>query len=196
MNRTSSKILHGLLLATSGLVGSTVIASTAAMAGGGPTGGTVAVGSATIVNASPTQTVVNQSSKKALINWNSFSIPGGSSVKFNQPNRKSLTVNRVTGPNASTIDGALLANGNVWLINANGVLFGKGSQINVGALLATTSDLSDDDFKAGKYTSPRIIVVALPVIFVVVLVAIIMTTPSGSGMPVPEDEGAEETKGE
>jgi hypothetical protein len=52
------------------------------------------------------------------------------------------------------------------------------------------------DFKAGKYTSPRIIVVALPVIFVVVLVAIIMTTPSGSGMPVPEDEGAEETKGD
>ncbi|HEY8949011.1 MAG TPA: filamentous hemagglutinin N-terminal domain-containing protein [Rhizomicrobium sp.] len=151
MNRTGSKILHGLLLATSGLVGSTLIASTAAMAGGGPTGGTVAVGSATIVNASPTQTVVNQSSKKALINWNSFSIPGGSSVKFNQPNSKSLTVNRVTGSNASTIDGALLANGNVWLINANGVLFGKGSQINVGALLATTSDLSDDDFKAGNY---------------------------------------------
>lgn len=44
------------------------------------------------------------------------------------------------------------ANGNVWLLNANGVLFGKGSQINVGALLATTSDLSDDDFKKGNYT--------------------------------------------
>lgn len=74
MNRTGSKILHGLLLATSGLVGSTVIASTAAMAGG-PSGGSVAVGSATIVNASPTQTVINQASNKALINWNSFSIP-------------------------------------------------------------------------------------------------------------------------
>ena len=151
MNRTGSTILHGLLLATSGLVGSTLLASTAAMAGGGPTGGKVVVGSATITNASPTQTVVNQSSKKALINWNSFSIPGGSSVKFNQPNNKSLAVNRVTGPNASIIEGQLLANGSVWLINANGVLFGKGSQINVGALLATTSDLSDDDFKSGKY---------------------------------------------
>jgi filamentous hemagglutinin family protein len=151
MNRTGSKILHGLLLATSGLVGSTVIASTAAMAGG-PSGGSVAVGSATIVNASPTQTVINQASNKALINWNSFSIPGGSSVQFNQPGKKSLTVNRVTGPNASVIDGALQANGNVWLLNANGVLFGKGSQINVGALLATTSDLSDDDFKNGNYT--------------------------------------------
>ena len=151
MNRTGSKILHGLLLATSGLVGSTIIASTAAMAGGGPSGGKVAVGAATIVNASPTQTVINQSSKKALINWNSFSIAAGSSVKFNQPNSKSLAVNRVTGPSASTIDGQLLANGNVWLINANGVLFGKGSQVNVGSLLATTSDLSDDDFKKGNY---------------------------------------------
>src|SRR5690348_15339173 len=122
MNKTGSKILHGMLLATSGLVASTVIASTTAYAGGGPTGGTLVMGHATIVNASPTQTVVNQSSKKALINWDSFSIPTGSSVKFNQPNSKSLAVNRVTGPNASTIDGQLLANGNIWLINANGVL--------------------------------------------------------------------------
>jgi len=152
MNRTGSKILHGLLLVTTGLVGSTVVASTAAMAGGGPTGGSVAVGSATIINASPTQTVVNQSSKKALINWQSFSVPTGSSVQFNQPTSKSLTVNRVTGSDASVINGALQANGNVWLLNANGVLFGKGSQINVGALLATTSDLSDEDFKNGKYT--------------------------------------------
>lgn len=151
MNRTGSKILHGLLLATSGLVGSTVIASTAAMAGG-PTGGHVAVGSATILNASPTQTVINQSSKKALINWNSFSVSSGSSVQFNQPNSKSLTVNRVTGADASVINGTLQANGNVWLLNANGVLFGKGSQINVGSLLATTSDISDDDFKNGNYT--------------------------------------------
>ncbi|MBS0277688.1 MAG: filamentous hemagglutinin N-terminal domain-containing protein [Proteobacteria bacterium] len=151
MNRTGSKILHGLLLATSGLVGSTVIASTAAMAGG-PTGGHVAVGSATILNASPTQTVINQSSKKALINWNSFSVSSGSSVQFNQPNNKSLTVNRVTGADASVINGTLQANGNVWLLNANGVLFGKGSQVNVGSLLATTSDISDDDFKNGNYT--------------------------------------------
>lgn len=53
------------------------------------------------------------------------------------------------------------------------------------------------DFKAGKYTSPRIIVLALPAVFLVVLVAIILTTPSGSGIPAPEEEeGAEETKGD
>src|SRR5665213_691352 len=116
---------------------------------GGPTGGSVAVGSATITTPNANQTVVNQSSKKALINWTDFSVSNGSSVIFNQPNSKSLTVNRVTGPNASAIYGELLANGSIWLINANGILFGHGSQINVGALLATTSDITDDDFKKG-----------------------------------------------
>lgn len=53
------------------------------------------------------------------------------------------------------------------------------------------------DFNAGKYTSPRIMVLALPIVFVVVLAAIIITTPSDSGIPAPEeDEGAEETKGD
>src|ERR1700761_1523051 len=96
MNRTGSKILHGMLLATSAMVGSSVIVSTAAMAN--PAGGSVAVGSATITNPSASQTVINQSSKKALINWTSFNIGNGQSVTFNQPNSKSLTVNRVTGP--------------------------------------------------------------------------------------------------
>ncbi len=146
MTKTRSQVLHGLLLATSALVASPLIASTAAMAGG-PTGGSVAVGSATITTPNANQTVINQSSKKALINWNDFSVSSGSSVIFNQPNSKSLTVNRVTGPNASAIYGELLANGSIWLINANGILFGHGSQINVGALLATTSDITDDDFR-------------------------------------------------
>ncbi len=150
MNRTGSELLHTMLLATSALVASTMLTSSGALAGG-PSGGKVAVGSATITNPSSTQTVVDQTSQKALINWNSFSVPTGSSITFDQPNSTSLTVNRVTGSNASTIDGQLLANGNVWLINANGILFGHGSQVDVGALLATTSDLSDDDFRNGRY---------------------------------------------
>ena len=104
MKHTGSGILRRLLLATSGLVASTLLGATAAVAGG-PTGGSVAVGSATITTPSSTQTVVDQTSAKALINWNSFSIPGGSSVVFNQPNSASLTVNRVTGPEASAISG-------------------------------------------------------------------------------------------
>src|ERR1700733_7352879 len=142
--------LHTMLLATSALVAATVLTSSAD-AGGGPTGGKVVVGSATITNPNSKETVVDQSSNAALINWNSFSIPTGSSVVFEQPGARSLTVNRVTGANASTIDGELLANGNIWLLNANGILFGRGSEVNVGALLATTSDLTDEDFRKGHY---------------------------------------------
>jgi len=154
MNQTGSELLHTMLLATSALVASTMLTSSGALAGG-PTGGKVAVGSATITTPSSTQTVVDQTSQKALINWNSFSVPTGSSITFDQPNTTSLTVNRVLGPNASAIDGQLLANGNIWIINANGILFGHGSQVDVGALLATTSDLSDDDFRKGRYRFTR-----------------------------------------
>ncbi len=150
MKHTGSDILRGLLLATSGLVASAFLGSAAALAGG-PAGGTVAVGSATITSPSSTSTVINQTSAKALINWNSFSIPGGSSVTFNQPGANAITVNRVTGADASAINGQMLANGNIWLINPNGILFGQGAQVNVGALIATTSDISDDDFRKGKF---------------------------------------------
>ena len=112
----------------------------------------MAVGAATIVSPGPTQTIVNQTTQKALINWNSFSVPAGSSVVFNQPNASALTVNRVTGQDASVIDGALSAKGAVWLLNANGVLFGQGSQVNAGALLATTSDISNANFQNGIYS--------------------------------------------
>ncbi len=149
-NPTTSSVLKGLLLVTSALVASAVLGSTAARAGG-PTGGTVVVGSATISSPNSNSTVVNQSTNKALINWDAFSIPSGSSVVFNQPAASSVTVNRVIGPNASAIDGQLLANGNIWLINSNGILFGQGAQVNVGGLLATTSDIDDDDFKSGKF---------------------------------------------
>ena len=150
MKQATSGLLKGRLLATSALVATALLVSPVARAGG-PSGGSVAVGSATISAPTANKTVVDQSSNKALINWNSFSIPTGSSVVFNQPTANSLTVNRVTGPNASVIDGQMLANGNIWLLNSNGVLFGHGAQVNVGGLLATTSDITDEDFKKGRY---------------------------------------------
>ena len=57
----------------------------------------------------------------------------------------------MTGASASTIDGAIRANGQVWLLNPNGLLFGNGATINVGGLLATTSDINDQDFLSGRY---------------------------------------------
>ena len=141
----SLNIIRGVLLITTCLVGSS------ALAGSGPSGGDVVSGRAHIGHPNPNRTVVHQSTDKALINWDSFSIPSGSTVVFKQPNQGSITVNRVVGPSASAIYGDLLANGQIWLINGNGILFGKGSQINVEGLIATTSDITNDDFKKGNY---------------------------------------------
>ncbi len=58
------------------------------------------------ISASGATTLINQSSAKAIINWQSFSVGQGSAVQFNQPNASAITLNRVTGTSASTIDGA------------------------------------------------------------------------------------------
>ncbi|HVW75519.1 MAG TPA: filamentous hemagglutinin N-terminal domain-containing protein [Rhizomicrobium sp.] len=117
---------------------------------GQPMGGSVVAGQAQISSAGAT-TLINQSSSKAIINWQSFSVGQSGAVQFNQPNSSAITLNRVTGGGASIIDGAIRANGQVWLLNPNGLLFGNGAAINVGGLLATTSDIADQDFLAGRY---------------------------------------------
>ena len=77
---------------------------------GAPTGGTVVSGTATISQNANT-TNINQSSNKAIINWQDFSIKSNETVNFNQPNVNSITLNRVIGNEKSIIDGALNANG-------------------------------------------------------------------------------------
>ena len=111
----------------------------------------VVAGRATISAPTQNSTVINQTTQSAIVNWQSFSIGSGSSVQFNQPNAAAITLNRVLGGGLSQINGALTANGQVWIINQNGILFGKGSQVNVSGLLATTSDIADADFAAGNY---------------------------------------------
>src|SRR5262249_8415767 len=96
-------------------------------------------------------TTVTQSSNKAIINWQGFSVGKSESVQFQQPDRSAVTLNRVQGPGASDIQGNLSANGQVWIVNPNGVMFGPGATVNVGGLLATTSNISDQNFMAGKY---------------------------------------------
>jgi trimeric autotransporter adhesin len=122
--------------------------SSAALAG--PQNGTVVQGSASI-NASGNLTQITQSSGRAIIDWRSFSISPTETVNFLQPGSSSVTLNRVTGGQTSLINGALNANGNIFLLNSAGILFGKGSRVNVGGLIATTSQLSNQDFMAGKF---------------------------------------------
>jgi len=115
-----------------------------------PVGPSVVAGQAQVSSSGAT-TFVNQSTSKAIINWQDFSVASGATVQFNQPNSAAITLNRVTGANISTIDGAIRANGQVWLLNPNGLLFGNGAVINVGGLLATTSDIANQDFLDGRY---------------------------------------------
>ncbi len=118
--------------------------------GAGPSGGVVSAGSATIAQ-SAAQTTVTQTSNKAVVNWGNFSIGSGSSVRFVQPSASSIALNRVTGSQASVIQGALQANGQVWVLNPNGVLIAPGGQIATSSFLATTRSLSDQQFMAGNY---------------------------------------------
>lgn len=86
----------------------------------------------------------------AIINWQDFSIDSGEITRFIQENANSAVLNRVTGQNPSQILGALQSNGRVFLINPNGVLFGKGAQVDVNGLTVSSLGMSDADFKAGK----------------------------------------------
>jgi filamentous hemagglutinin family protein len=115
-----------------------------------PTGGVVAAGRGAIVENCGTTTVWQQSQNLSL-NWADFSIGSSETVRFVQPSSTSVALNRVTGANPSQIFGQLQANGQVFLLNPNGVLFKPGAQVNVGALVASTLKLSDADFKAGHY---------------------------------------------
>ena len=116
-----------------------------------PGGGTVVGGTASIVQSSPTLTTINQATQKAIIDWRSFSIGVGNTVQFIQPNASAIALNRVTGNQASQISGSLLANGQVWLLNPNGMLIGAGGQVNVGSFLGTTHSISNQQFMQGDY---------------------------------------------
>ncbi|WP_415835936.1 filamentous hemagglutinin N-terminal domain-containing protein, partial [Polynucleobacter paneuropaeus] len=115
-----------------------------------PTGGNVINGQAAITNPSSSKMLVTQSTDKAVINWQSFNVGAGNSVQFAQPSATSQVLNRVIGLSGSTqILGILTANGQVFIVNPQGVVFGNGAMVNVGALLASTKDISPSAFMAG-----------------------------------------------
>lgn len=144
-----NRILRGLLPVSMEAVLLACYAPVALLAQS-PTGGTVNSGTATIAQSGNT-TNINQSSSSAVINWQSFSIGSTSTVNFNQPNSTAVTLNRVTGNASSVISGVLNANGNVYLINANGILMNSTAKISTGGFVASTLDITDSDFKSGKY---------------------------------------------
>ena len=137
---------------------SVLLAATALLALGvapvaaGPEGASVVGGAATIQGQGGPAVIVNQSTSSAIINWNTFNIRANESVRFNQPSTSSVVLNRVTGGlGPSEIMGTLTANGRVFVINRDGILFGPGSVVNTAGFLATTNDIKNADFMAGRY---------------------------------------------
>ncbi|MEH0098091.1 MBG domain-containing protein [Pannonibacter sp. Pt2] len=116
-----------------------------------PTGGQVASGSVAVGVSGPVMTVT-QGSNQAIVNWGSFSIGQGNTVNFVQPDASSAILNRVTGATASTIAGALNANGQVYLINPNGITITPTGRVTAGGgFVASTLDMSDEDFLKRQY---------------------------------------------
>jgi filamentous hemagglutinin family protein len=119
-----------------------------------PQGGTVNSGAAAI-STNGAQMTIRQSTDKASINWNSFNIGSSAAVNISQPNAQSVLLNRVTGNDPSQILGKLSANGQVILLNPNGIVFGKNGSVTASSFTASTFDLSDSNFNQNIYKYSR-----------------------------------------
>lgn len=119
-----------------------------------PTNGTIKQGIISISSHSNTMTI-NQLSQKGIIEWGTFNIGQNATVNFIQPNSTSSTLNRVINSNPSEIAGKLNANGQIFLINPNGILFSKTSKVDVGSLIASTMNISDENYLNSNYTFQR-----------------------------------------
>ncbi len=116
-----------------------------------PTGGKVAAGNVAIGQPASNGLTVTQGSARAVVNWGSFSIGQSNSVTFNQPGASSAILNRVTGSATSAIAGQLNANGQVYLVNPNGIAITKSGVVKVGGgFVASTLDISNQNFMSGN----------------------------------------------
>lgn len=121
-----------------------VILSGTAIAG--PVGGNVVAGSADIIAPGSAAVTVNQSSDRVVIDWANFDTQSHERIDFNQPGANSIALNRITNGSPTQFNGALNANGRVIIMNDNGVVFGQSAHIDVNGLIATTSNISNEDF--------------------------------------------------
>jgi len=137
-------------VAAAGLALLATLAAGGAQAQTLPTGGRVAAGTGSLSQSGSTLTV-NQSSSRLAVDWQTFSVGQGATVNFVQPSSTAVALNRVLGADVSVIQGAVKANGQLFLLNPNGVLFTPTAQVNAGAIVASTLQMGTEDFMAGRY---------------------------------------------
>ena len=116
-----------------------------------PVGPNVTAGQAKISGLGTSAVTIQQATQQAVINWQQFNIAPNEVTRFIQPNVNSIALNRIFDQNPSQIFGSLQANGNVILLNPNGILFGPNAQVNVGGLMASSLNLTDANFLRGNY---------------------------------------------
>lgn len=113
-----------------------------------PTGEQLIHGQATF-SRSGNQLTIGQTSNSAIIHWDAFSIAANEHTRFALPGSTASTLNRVTGSQASNLQGLLESNANLYLINPQGILIGASARIETGGFIASTLDISDDDYLNG-----------------------------------------------
>ena len=139
-NKKRQEVSCCLMVLLSGMV----LLGGGGIAEAGPTGGQI-TGGAGSINYGGTTTTINQNSQVITINWQTFSTARNETVNFNQPGSSSLAINYVVGGVPSVLQGALNADGRVYILNSAGITFTGTSHVNVGALLATTAMTIDGD---------------------------------------------------
>ena len=127
-----------------------LIASTTWTVKAAPQNGKITAGEAEIKQDNKT-TEIEQTTKKAAIDWQQFGLKADEVVNFKQPGKDAITLNRVVGSEKSVINGLLKADGQVWVLNSSGVIFGQDAVVKTSGLLASTKEMSNQDFMDGKY---------------------------------------------
>ncbi len=120
-----------------------------------PTGGRIVSGSGNIIKSGNSMTV-NQYNDRMIANWSTFNIGQNAGVKFQQPGASSVALNRIQDQNPSQIMGSLTANGQIFLLNSSGIIFGQTAKVDVGGLVASSLNLANENFIAGKYNFEKI----------------------------------------
>jgi filamentous hemagglutinin family protein len=150
-NQNHGKTSFCCKVASGSLVFTAIIFLFASIALALPQDGQVQSGDVQLNQVTSKRLDVNQSSDKAIIDWRSFNIAEGEHTHFQLPSNNSINLSRVIGGQRSDIFGKLSSNGQLMLINPNGVVFGRNSRIDVHGLIATTNDIRNQDFLANRF---------------------------------------------
>ena len=154
--RSIRRIRHGVVtgikavMMTSGLAVFALGSPGQAWAANLPSGANVTHGQVAIQQQGADALRILQGSQSAIVNWQSFDIGAGALVDVVQPNIDAALLSRVVGGNPTEILGSLNANGRLFLVNPNGILFGQSATVDVHALIASTLDIADSAFLSGN----------------------------------------------